>query len=228
MKNILLILLLANVLYFVWGMFQGDEAEPGIEVVDERDLGPPLSVAQTHRAEVIESVGAVLGSGEPSDLVAVVGRSCVSIGPFSEVNDADSAESRYRGEGMRVSQRSASGQIFIGHWVQIRNISSKEESNSMLTALKNGGLADAYPVDTDDEGLKISLGLFGNLESAERIELQAESLGFDADIAPRLKDGTVFFVDIGLPPGKGAGKIVERYGEDIVLLRRAARCPQTR
>ena len=227
MKNILLALLLANILYFVWGWFSGDDNEPGIEVVDEGDLGPPLSVAQTHRAEVIESVGAVLGSGEPSDLVAVVGRSCVSIGPFSEVSDADSAETRYTSEGMRVSQRSARGQIFIGHWVQIRNVSSKEESNSMLTALKDGGLTDAYPVDTDDEGLKISLGLFGNLESAEKIELQAESLGFDADIAPRLKDGTVFFVDIALPPGKGAAEIVERYGEEVVLLRDAATCPQS-
>ena len=227
MKNILLALLLANILYFVWGWFSGDDNGPGIEVVDEGDLGPPLSVAQTHRAEVIESVGAVLGSGEPSDLVAVVGRSCVSIGPFSEVSDADSAETRYTSEGMRVSQRSAKGQIFIGHWVQIRNVPSKEESNSMLTVLKDGGLTDAYPVDTDDEGLKISLGLFGNLESAEKIELQAESLGFDADIAPRLKDGTVFFVDIALPPGKGAAEIVERYGEEVVLLRDAATCPQS-
>ncbi len=228
MKNILLILLLANILYFVWGMFPDDGSEPGIEVVDEGDLGPPLSVAQTHRAEVIESVGAILGSGQPSDLVAVVGRSCVTIGPFSEVDDADSAETRYAGEGMRVSQRSATGKIFIGHWVQIRNIPSKEESNRMLSALKDGGLTDAYPVDTDDEGLKISLGLFGNLESAEKIEIQAESLGFNADIAPRLKDGTVFFVDIGLPPGKGAGEIVERYGEEAVHLRDAATCPQYR
>ncbi len=228
MKNILLILLLANILYLVWGMFPGDSNEPGVEVVDERDLGPPLSVAQTPKAEVIESVGAVLGSGEPSDLVAVVGRSCVTIGPFRDSNDADSAETRYAGEGMQVSKRSATGQIFIGHWVQIRNIPSKEESNRMLKVLKAGGLADAYPVETEDEGLKISLGLFGNLESAERIELQAESLGLDADIAPRVRDGTIYFVDIGLPPGKGAGEIIERYGEETVMLRDAATCPRAR
>ncbi len=228
MKNILLALLLANILYFMWGMFSGESNEPGVEVIDERKLGPPLSVAQTPKADVIESVGAVLGSGEPSDLVAVVGRTCVTIGPFSDANDADSAETRYAGEGMRVSQRSATGQIFIGHWVQIRNVPSKEESNRMLTALKAGGITDAYPVETEDEGLKISLGLFGNLESAEKIELQAKSLGLDADIAPRLRDGTIFFIDIGLPPGKGAGEIIDRYGEEKVLLRDTATCPQTR
>ena len=228
MKNILLILLLANILYFVWGMFSEEPNEPGVELIDERNLGPPLSVAQTPKADVIESVGAVLGSGEPSDLVAVVGRTCVTIGPFSDVNNADSAETRYAGEGMRVSQRSASAQIFVGHWVQIRNIPSKEESNRMLKILKAGGLADAYPVETEDEGLKISLGLFGSLDSAERIELQAKSLGLNADIAPRLRDGTIYFIDIGLPPGKGAGEIIELYGEEKVLLRGAATCPRTR
>ena len=98
----------------------------------------------------------------------------------------------------------------------------------MLKALKAGGITDAYPVETEDEGLKISLGLFGNLESAEKIELQAKSLGLDADIAPRLRDGTIFFIDIGLPPGKGAGEIIDRYGEEKVLLRDTATCPQTR
>ena len=84
---------------------------------------------------------------------------------------------------------------------------------------------DAYLVRTEDEGLKISLGLFGNLESAERIELQARSLELPADIKPRMAERTVYFVDVGLPPGKGAGAIVEKYGEDKVLLREAATCP---
>ncbi len=228
MKNILLALLLANILYFFWGMFFGDSEVPGVVVIEESELGPPLSVAQQPRPEVIESVGAVLGSGEPSDLVAIVGRSCVTIGPFRDDNDADAAESRYADEGMRVSQRSDIGDIFIGHWVQIKNVPSRAESNRMLEALKAGGLTDAYPVETEDEGRKISLGLFGNLESAEKIELQAISLGFKADISPRMREGTIYFVDIGLPPGKGAGEIIERYGEDTVMLRDAATCPRTR
>ncbi|MFQ5609547.1 MAG: hypothetical protein ACE5F8_04680, partial [Woeseiaceae bacterium] len=200
MKNLLLILLLANILYFIWGWFAGDEIEPGVEILNESELGPPLTITDEHDENVIASVGAVLGSGEPSDLEAVVGRSCVTIGPFGERDDADIAETQYAGEGMRVRQRSTMGQIFVGHWVQIRNIPSRDESNRMLRVLKEGGLTDAYPVETEDEGLKISLGLFGNLDSAERIELEAKSLGFAADIAPRLREGTVYFVDVGLPP----------------------------
>ena len=226
MKNLLLLLILANVLYFMWSAFTTEDAQPGVAVVDESDLGPPLQVALGQGGDAVASAGAVLGLGEPSDLEAVVGRSCVTIGPFKVSGDADSAALEYGNEGMRTAMRSEQGQIFVGHWVQIRNVADEATAKDMLEKLIAGGLNDAYLVRTEDEGLKISLGLFGDIEGAEKIELQARSLDLPADISPRMREGTVFFVDIGLPPGKGAGAIVEKYGEDLVAMRDAATCPQ--
>ncbi len=228
MKNLLLLLLLANILYFLWGMFVEDAGQPGVAIVDESELGPPLAVAPNPNADVVASVGAVLGSGEPSDLAAVVGQSCVTIGPFRESSDADTASLQYTAEGMRTSLRSSRGKIFVGHWVQIRNIGDRKSGNKMLRQLRKGGLSDAYIVETDDEGLKISLGLFGDVERAEKIELQAKSMDLAAEITPRMSEGMVYFVDIGLPPGKGAGAIVEKYVEEKVLLRDQATCPKSR
>lgn len=227
MRNLLLVLVLANVLYFLWGMFVNERAEQGVAIVNESDLGPPLEVSDALNAEAATSVGAVLGSGKPSDLAAVIGRSCVTIGPFKTGTDANAALTEYEGEGMRVSMRTTRGQIFVGHWVQIRNIPDRAAGNVMIEKLKVGGLGDAYMVETEDDGLKISLGLFGEMSRAERIELQAKSLDLAADITPRTREATVFFVDIGLPPGKGAGAIVGKYGEDKVLLRDQATCPRS-
>ena len=70
--------------------------------------------------------------------------------------------------------------------------------------------------------------MFGDIGGAERIELQATSIGMNAVIVPRMNEGTVYFVDIALPPGRGAGAIIEQYGEEKVALRDAATCPQTR
>ena len=228
MKNLLLLLLLANILYFLWGMFVDDPEQPGVAIVDESALGPTLAVAQNQTADAVASVGAILGSGKTSDLAAVVGQSCVTVGPFRENTDADTALVQYAAEGMRTSLRSSRGKIFVGHWVQIRNIADRQAGNKMLGQLRKGGLSDAYIVETDDEGLKISLGLFGDVERAEKIELQAKSMDFEAEITPRISEGTVYFVDIGLPPGKGAGAIIEKYGEAKVLLRDQATCPQSR
>jgi len=227
MKNLLLILLLANVLYFVWGMVAEDASGPGIAVVTESDLGPPLDVSSNRDAGVAASVGAVLGSGKPSDLAAVVGRSCVTVGPFRASEDADTAIAQFAGEGMRTSLRSAQGQIFVGHWVMIRDIADRETGNEILATLRQGGLSDAYLVPTEEGGLNISLGLFGELDRAEKVELQAKSLDLPADITPRTRAGVVFFVDIGLPPGTGAGAMVGQYGEEKVLLREAATCPRS-
>ena len=227
MRNLLLVLVLANVLYFLWGMFVNEPAERGVAIVSESDLGPPLEVSSALNAEAATSVGTVPGSGKASDLAAVIGRSCVTIGPFKTGADADAALREYEGEGMRVSMRTTQGQIFVGHWVQIRNIPDRAAGNVMIEKLKVGGLGDAYMVETQDDGLKISLGLFGEMSRAERIELQAKSLDLPADISPRTREATVFFVDIGLPPGKGAGAIVGKYGEDKVLLRDLATCPRS-
>jgi hypothetical protein len=225
MKNLLLLLILANILYLMWGMFAAEDPQPGVAVVEESELGPPLDVTTGQDGNSIASVGAVLGSGDQSDLEAVVGRSCVTIGPFKLSDDADTAVLEYTNEGMKAAVRSTQGQIFVGHWVQIRQVPDEATAGQMLDKLKSGGLGDAYLVRTEDEGLKISLGLFGDVERAERVELQARSMDLPADITPRTRDGTIYFVDIGLPPGRGAGAIVEKYGEDMVALRDAATCP---
>lgn len=227
MRNLLLLLLLANILYFIWGLVVEKKPEVGVAIIDESALGPPLEISRSSSADASASVGAMLGSGKPSDLAAVVGRSCVTIGPFKSNAEAEGAEAEYENEGMRVSVRSTQGQIFVGHWVQIRNIADRETGNEMLANLRAGGLADAYLVPTDDEGLKISLGLFGEIDRAERVELQAKSLDYEADITPRMRAATIFFVDIALPPGKGAGAIIEKYGEEMVRLRAAASCPRS-
>ena len=225
MRNLLLLLLLANILYFLWGNFAKDDSQPGVAIIKESELGPPLVVAESTGDDSMASVGAILEDSEESELSAVVGRTCVTIGPFKAMTDADTAQAQYSAEGMPTAKRQETGQIFVGHWVQIRGIASKEEGDATVATLREGGIPEAYLVTTDDEGLKISLGLFGNLEGAERIELQARSLGLPAEISRRMSDGVFYFVDVALPPGRGAGAMIDRYGEEKVLMRSEANCP---
>ena len=241
MRNLLLALLLANILYFMWGRFVEQPPESGVAVVSESALGPPLQMAV---AKVSEMASAVTGgSAEPNvedvvadadnpieipkikEFIAQVGRSCVTVGPFRKSADASGALAQFESDDMDAALRSTQAEVFVGHWVQIRNIDTRASGNEMIKQLHDAGLGDAYLVVTEDEGMKISLGLFGEMAGAEKVELQAKSLGLPADITPRMQDAMVTFVDVGLPPGRGAGAIVERYGEDRVLLRSKATCP---
>lgn len=68
-----MLLVLANVLYFMWDRFVAQEIPAGVSVVDESQLGPPLAIAKAATVEAATSVGAVPGSGQSSDLAEVVG-----------------------------------------------------------------------------------------------------------------------------------------------------------
>jgi len=225
MKNLLLLLILLNILYLMWGLFAGESQRPGVVVVEETELGPPLDVTAGQDDTSIASVGAVLGAGDPSDLEAVVGRSCASIGPFWDRSDADTAALEYGNEGMRTSLRTGKAQKFIGHSVQVANVENRAAGREMVRKLEQQGLENPFIVGNDDVGYAIALGIFTEAANAEKVELQARSAGFDVEITPMIRDRDAFWVDLALPPGRGAGAIVEKYGEDRVALRDAATCP---
>lgn len=224
MRNLLLLLLLANILFFIWGRTAERSAEAGATIIDVSEIGPPLQLAD---ARTLRQPASTADPDSSSTLAAVIGRACVSIGPFTNTAEAERVLQDYERQGMWGAVRSTQGELFVGHWVQIRNIPDREIGNAMLKRLVAGGLTDAYLLPSDEDGLKISLGLFGDMSRAERVELQAESLNLPAEITPRMRDATVFFVDLALPPGRGASAMVERYGEEKVLLREQASCPAT-
>jgi len=223
MKNLLMLLILANVLWFLWDRF-GDRAEEvGIAIIDENRLGPRLQIGEARVAEVVPDFTEEIESGQVTDLAAAVGQSCVSIS-FRNSAEAGSALDEYRSAGMRATQRSAPGEVFIGNWVQIRNIPTREAGNAMLARLQEGGISDVILLK-DNDAFKISLGLFGERAGVERMELQARSLGMEPEILPELRETMLYYVDIALLPGRGAGAMIEQYGEERVLLRDRASCP---
>ena len=121
--------------------------------------------------------------------------------------------------------RSAIGEIVKSHWVHSRDIPTSEEADGMLETLARGGFGEAYKIETEDDGIKITIGFFGKRDGAERVELQVASLGLQPVVEANVGEGTVYYIDVALPVGTGAQSIIEQYGEDRVALRDAAICP---
>jgi hypothetical protein len=224
MKNLLLLLLLANILYFMWSRYVEPPPETGVVKVHESDLGPALEISSTAIPEAATSVGAVLGSGRP-DLTAVVGRrSCVTIGPLNE-DAAQAALAEYRGEGMRAQVRKRQGEVSVRYRVHIPNIMNRATGEAMLERLR-AGRVEAYMEAPNDDTRWISLGLFSEKSGAEKIELQARSLDMPVEVTQLISDTGDYFVDIALPLNDGAGAMIEKHGEEKVFLKEAATCPQ--
>ena len=52
MRNLLMLLVLANVLYFLWDRFVAEPDQSGVAVVDESELGPQLAISKTAEARL--------------------------------------------------------------------------------------------------------------------------------------------------------------------------------
>jgi cell division septation protein DedD len=126
---------------------------------------------------------------------------------------------------MRAAVRVGKAEKFIGHSVQVANVENREAGREMVRQLEQQGLENPFIVGNEEIGFAIALGIFTEAANAEKVELQARSAGFNVEITPMLRDRDAFWVDIALPPGRGAGSIVEKHGEELVALRDAATCP---
>ena len=224
MKNFVLFLLLANVLFLVWQYSNKASTEPGVIVAEETATGAP-SAAARGAVERVASVGAVLGEGQITEMAAAVGKACVSIGPFDSFAGAADVRAALEADELQATVREDVTQAFVGYWVQVRNIPDVDTERANLEALRAARLGEAYAFEGDG-GMNISVGVFEELARAQAVQQQVEGLGLASDISPRNRDITAYFVDVGLPAGTQIGDLTRRYGANRVLRGSAAACPQ--
>lgn len=220
MNRLLLLLLLANIFYFGWNLVVDGGPERGVRLVDVSELGPPLPLARNGREGTDD--GAALAAERLFE------GGCVSIGPFAMVEEAEALRVELLQAGMLAEARATDGQLFVGYWVQLQDIENRAEASVMLERLHGSGsrdLADAYLLPTEDEGLRISLGLFGQTERAERVLRQAEELELEPVITRRMRDAEVFYVDLDLREGRDASGLLRRFGSEQLLTGDDAVCP---
>ena len=219
-----MLLVLANVFYYLWGRYIADPMEAGVVIVDITRLESDLKLLQP--VDEGNSVArAVVSNESSSNRNANIGRSCASLGPFKTSSEANMLATEYASRGIQVRLREVNLPIFIGHWVQIRDIADEQTGNQIVVRLRNGGVREAYLVTTEEQGLKISLGLFEERSRAEKLKADAKSMQYVADISPRMRDELGYFIDLELSLSETASALVQKYGEYLVLLRAQATCP---
>lgn len=184
MRNILLGLILANLLLLAWHRWIAPE---DVEVPDLSVKVPTLVLMPENQKRPLEVLD--------QDVNDSASRQCMKIGPFVESEQANDLGFQLAAGGYTVSQTSQEGQAWVGHWVQIEDLDSREQATRLLRQLTNGGLTDAYIVESD-ETRKISLGVFREPERAERITAEALKLGINATISDRYRPATEYWLEV--------------------------------
>ena len=142
-------------------------------------------------------------SAATSPVLAAPGElQCVSVGAFRDLAEAVQASAALQTAGYPSRQRVDQGDVWLGYWVSVQNLASREAAEQALAGLSQRGITDAYILPGPDSANTLSLGVFNEAARAQRRVEEIKALGFDAQLADRKRAGSVYWLDVDLPaPG---------------------------
>lgn len=199
MRNLFSILLLANLLFLGWRLW----VSPPDVVATELAAAGNESVITVLQQEAISPGSAVKREARSGLPVSTsTGSQCLRIGPIAEGPLADAVRARLAADGFDVTTTVEEGQIWVGHWVQLDGVASREEADRLVARLAAGGLPDAYVLQ-NTAPFTISLGVFRDRERADSVAAAAGRLGVQARTTDRYRPGTQFWLTVAIRPGAG-------------------------
>jgi len=213
MRNLFLLLVLANLGFAAWYLWI---VEPVTDVgaTQVSDV-PSISLV----SELEESASEPTLAAEP---VVPVAR-CVGVGPFSEFGRFVQALARLRSAGYTPTQRSEDGDVWLGHWVYLGDITTQGQAAGVIRTLAEHGIVDTAFDPAGAWGDVLSLGVFRELSRAEAVSdrVQALGLGFEPAITDRTRPGTLYWADLTLETGEDPDlEPLQRAGRIIRLEQR--------
>ena len=186
LRNLIMGLLLANVLLFIWSRWIVVPDAP-----DPRTFGDPAGpqLVLVERPDRPDRTGGVPVQGD---------RRCFRLGPFSSIEAATAVSDRLSAKGLPVNRTSESGQIWVGHWVQLLDLPDVEKARQTVEALQGGGIGDAY-IFQREPTIDISLGVFRGRPGADNVIRSARKLGYEPVTMDRFRDGIEHWVGVETP-----------------------------
>jgi cell division septation protein DedD len=228
MRNLFLVLVLANLAFAAWAAWfspagnvgrSADQGLPALTLVSE------VPVDLRSSGVVVEQEGApgvaeqpVAVAPQPAEAPAPVplddsavaaltsaaeaAAGCTSVGPFRELSQAATAAATLRNAGYQPVQRVGEGDVWIGYWVYISAIATEQEANEILAKVRAEGIADSYVIPNSDSGNLVSLGVFSEISGVGRRRDQVRALGFEPQVVDRTRRATVYWIDVTLAAGQ--------------------------
>lgn len=242
MRTLSLLLILANVLFFIWAQLVDVQVSPLDRARSRSAERPPrivLAREATNDAAQEESPAEIRDVAPPSVVPldeqatqAQVARadapSCTSVGPFPDLPQAAQAQSALRAAGYEPRQRVEQGELWAGYWVSVPDLPTRAVAEQVIQQLNDQGVTDVYlmPGSGSESTHVISLGVFSDYQRAQRRANQASAIGVEPRISDRRRAGSVYWLDVDLrEPGETLDASVFQTGEARILRLEMRPCP---
>jgi hypothetical protein len=200
MRNLFLALVLANLGFAAWAAWYAEPRTSSGFVANPRIPGITLvSELEEAAVETIEELSEPLPEPTPPPIPVVETadtQRCISVGPFEELAQASAAQAALREGGFAPSQRVVDGEVWVGYWVHLPGIPTRDEASEILGRLHANDIADSYIVPGGEESQTISLGVFSEISRAGSIREQVRELGYEPTVADRSRSATLYWIDV--------------------------------
>jgi hypothetical protein len=217
-RRLFFALLFANVMYFGWALW----------VTPPPTVPPNETLARLPHMKLVDELPPDQRPDPNAVKPAPTGalQSCLSIGPFADVNLSAQAAAILKEQGFDPKQRAALGDMGQGFWVFIANLPTEADSDRMLASLEHNGIKDALVMPASaDAGRRISLGLFTERARAERRAENVRAMGLKAEVAERKLPSTVYWVDLAPQPGMTTVPLQELFAQGVSTKVSVQTCP---
>lgn len=239
MRSFCLLLILANILYFVWSQMidvqvnaldrappRSAEPPPRIvlaqEAQQEQDADPELRDVEPPRVAPVQSPTQNSARVTPDSMFT-----CTSVGPFADLAEATQAQAALRGAGFEPQQRIEQGELWVGYWVSVKNIETREAADEAMQSLQGSGITDVYLMPGGDPDYTLSLGVFSDYQRAQRRAQQVKAIGLEPQIEDRKRAGSVYWLDVDLPePGRVIDTAIFQSDPGKIMRLEMRECPQ--
>jgi hypothetical protein len=221
MRTFCLLLILGNALFFSWAelidvhvsnldrsVAVNVAPSPRIVLAREATATPEPAAIQDMQPPQVEPLAPQAEPPNPSNATQVAKAdvdtmSCTSVGPFADLADASHAQAALRTGGFSPRQRLEQGELWVGYWVSVQNLESREAAEAAMKTLSSSGIKDVYLMPGSDPANVLSLGVFSDYHRADRRAQEIRALGLEPRIDDRKRAGSVYWLDVDLPePGK--------------------------
>lgn len=232
MRTLALLLILGNALFLVWSQLIDVHINPLDRTAATRADPPPRIVlareAQQDAGRAPEEQASSTPAPAQSATAANNGNAgCTSVGPFATLPDASQAQAALRAAGLSPRQRLEQGELWVGYWVSVQNLPSRDVAEEALQKLSDAGITDVYLMPGAEPANVLSLGVFSEFQRAQRRVDEAHAQGLQAQIDDRKRAGTVYWIDADLvEPGQAIDTSIFQTDPRKIMRLELRECPQ--
>ena len=194
MRHLVYLLLVANVVFFGWNLF--DNHSPESRVIKMPPLPDNVSRLVTLQEQQADATGEnvitdleTLTAEQPPGAGAAL--QCQALGPFLAVDAMQQIAAELGELGLQPEQRQVESKELTGFWVYLPAM-SRDEIRTVLGTLEDYNDKEYYV----GKGNFISLGTFKSMERAERRLESVRKMGLEATLEERFATQNSFWLDI--------------------------------